>query len=55
MKNKIMLITYADSFGRNLKELNQVLDLYFRKEIGAIHILPFFSFIRRPGVCSVNV
>lgn len=42
MKNKIMLITYADSFGRNLKELNQVLDLYFRKEIGAIHILPFF-------------
>ena len=42
MKNKIMLITYADSFGRNLKELNQVLDLCFRKEIGAIHILPFF-------------
>ncbi len=42
MKNKIMLITYADSFGKNLKELKQILDKYFRKEIGAIHILPFF-------------
>lgn len=42
MKNKIMLITYADSFGRNLRELGDVLDTYFRREIGAVHILPFF-------------
>lgn len=42
MKNKIMLITYADSFGANLKELNQLLLKYFREEIGAVHILPFF-------------
>ena len=42
MKNKIMLITYADSFGRNLKELKEMLDTYFRREIGAVHILPFF-------------
>lgn len=42
MSNKIMLITYGDSFGRNLKELKLMLDTYFRKEIGAIHILPFF-------------
>lgn len=42
MKNEIMLITYADSFGRNLKELKQVLDRYFKREIGSIHILPFF-------------
>lgn len=42
MKNEIMLITYADSLGRNLKELKQVLDLYFKREIGSIHILPFF-------------
>lgn len=42
MKNEIMLITYADSFGRNLKELKQVLDCYFKREIGSIHILPFF-------------
>lgn len=42
MKNKIMLITYADSFGRNLKELKEMLDRYFKREIGAVHILPFF-------------
>lgn len=42
MKNKIMLITYADSFGKNLKELKQVLDTHFDKEIGAVHLLPFF-------------
>ena len=24
MKNKIMLITYADSFGKNLKELKEM-------------------------------
>lgn len=42
MKNKIMLITYADSFGKNLKELRQVLDTHFAREIGSVHILPFF-------------
>lgn len=42
MQNKIMLITYADSFGKNLKELKEVLDTYFKREIGAVHILPFF-------------
>lgn len=42
MENKIMLITYADSFGRNLKELRQALEGFFKREIGAVHILPFF-------------
>lgn len=42
MKNKIMLITYADSFGKNLKELKEVLDTHFDREIGSVHILPFF-------------
>lgn len=42
MENKIMLITYADSFGRNLKELKENLDTYFQEAIGAVHILPFF-------------
>lgn len=42
MKNKIMLITYADSFGKNLRELKETLDRYFRREIGSVHILPFF-------------
>lgn len=42
LKNKIMLITYPDSFGKNLKELKQVVDQYFRREIHALHILPFY-------------
>ena len=42
MKNHIMLITYPDSFGKNLKELNRVMHTYFPKEIGAVHILPFY-------------
>lgn len=40
--NKIMLITYADSMGTNLKELKLALDRYFREAVGSVHILPFF-------------
>lgn len=37
-----MLITYADSLGENLKDLNQVLNKHLRREVGGVHILPFF-------------
>lgn len=40
--NKIMLITYADSLGKNLKELNQVLHKVLEGAVGGVHILPFF-------------
>ncbi len=42
LNNKIMLITYADSLGKNLDELNTVLHTYLQKEVGGVHILPFF-------------
>jgi len=42
LENKVMLITYADSMGCNLKDLNYVLAKYFSKAIGGVHILPFF-------------
>lgn len=42
LNNKIMLITYADSLGKNLKELQDILETYFQKEVGGVHILPFF-------------
>lgn len=42
IENKIMLITYADSFGKNLKELKQVLDTWFKREVASVHILPFY-------------
>ncbi|MCI2050153.1 MAG: sucrose phosphorylase, partial [Lachnospiraceae bacterium] len=41
-ENKIMLITYADSMGKNLKELDEVLSRYFSKAVGGLHVLPFF-------------
>ena len=37
-----MLITYADSMGHHLKDLDQVLEKHFSKSIGGLHILPFF-------------
>lgn len=42
LKNEIMLITYADSLGSNLKELKSVLDKHYKKAVGGVHILPFF-------------
>lgn len=40
--NKIMLITYPDSLGADIRELHNLLDSYFRGAICAIHLLPFF-------------
>ena len=42
IKNTIFLITYADSMGRDLKDLREILKTYFQGVIGGIHLLPFF-------------
>jgi sucrose phosphorylase len=42
LENKIILITYADSLGANLHELQVVLQKYFKDVIGSVHLLPFF-------------
>lgn len=42
LENKIMLITYADSMGDNLKELYEVLNRHYKDAVGGVHILPFF-------------
>lgn len=42
LENKIMLITYADSMGKNLKELRAVLNKHYKEAVGGVHILPFF-------------
>ena len=54
MKNKIMLITYADSFGKEFKRDEGVIDRYFRREIHSIHILPFFPSSRDQGFAPIN-
>lgn len=40
--NKIMLITYGDSMGRNIRELQELLEKYIGSAVGGIHLLPFF-------------
>lgn len=42
IKNEVMLITYADSLGKNLKELKEILEAYYEDAVGGVHILPFF-------------
>lgn len=42
VKNKIMLITYADCMGSNLDDLENVLDKYLEGAVSGLHILPFF-------------
>lgn len=42
LTNKIMLITYADSMGNNLQDLHRLLNQYYQKAVGGVHILPFF-------------
>ena len=42
VKNEVMLITYSDSMGNNLKDLKYVLDTYLEGVVGGVHILPFF-------------
>ncbi len=42
IQNKVMLITYADSMGGDLKELEDIIDSKFYDVIKGIHLLPFF-------------
>ena len=42
IQNKVMLITYPDSMGGDLKNLRQTLERYVPGAVGSIHILPFF-------------
>ena len=42
LRNEIMLITYADSLGRNLQELKYILSKHLRGVVGGLHILPFY-------------
>lgn len=42
LNNKIMLITYPDSMGRDITELKNILQQYFEGVVGGVHILPFY-------------
>lgn len=42
IQNKVQLITYPNSLGKNLIELHYVLRKYFKDLIGGVHLLPFY-------------
>lgn len=52
--NKTMLITYSDSLGKNLKELDENLAKYFGDAIGGVHLLPFFPSTGDRGFAPVD-
>ncbi|MFW6266491.1 MAG: sucrose phosphorylase [Halanaerobiales bacterium] len=54
IKNEIMLITYADSLGKNLKELNNILLEYFAEAVGSVHILPFYPYSADRGFAPIT-
>ena len=54
LSNCIMLITYADSLGINLKELAAVLEDCVKDAIGGIHILPFYPSSADKGFAPLN-
>lgn len=54
VENKIMLITYSDSMGNNLRDLENVMDKYFAKAVAGIHILPFFPSSGDRGFAPVD-
>ena len=55
VKNKVQLITYADSLGGDLKTLDNVLTKYFPNKFkGGIHILPPFPSSGDRGFAPLN-
>jgi sucrose phosphorylase len=54
IKNQIMLITYANSMGSNLKELYRNLETHFDGVFGGVHILPFFPSSGDRGFAVIN-
>ncbi|MGT2636308.1 sucrose phosphorylase [Streptococcus ratti] len=54
IQNKTMLITYSDSLGKNLKELQDNLERYFGTAVGGVHLLPFFPSTGDRGFAPVD-
>ncbi|WP_307976583.1 sucrose phosphorylase [uncultured Streptococcus sp.] len=52
--NKTMLITYSDSLGKNLKELDDNMTKYFGDAVGGVHLLPFFPSTGDRGFAPVD-
>ncbi|EHO45249.1 sucrose phosphorylase [Lentilactobacillus kisonensis] len=54
LTNKAMLITYPDSLGNNLKDLQHVLSTNLDGVVGGVHLLPFFPSAGDRGFSPVD-
>lgn len=54
LTNKTMLITYSDSLGKDLKELQDNLERYFGDSVGGVHLLPFYPSTGDRGFAPVD-
>jgi sucrose phosphorylase len=54
IKNEIMLITYADSMGGDLKSLYAIMEKYFAGTVGGVHLLPFYPSSGDRGFAVIN-
>ena len=54
IENTAMLITYANTMGKDLAALDKVLDRHFEGVFGGIHILPFFPSSGDRGFAVIN-
>lgn len=54
LQNKVQLITYPDSLGKNLIELHYVLRKYFKDLFGGVHLLPFYPSSADRGFAPVT-
>lgn len=54
IKNQVMLITYADSLGENLRDLEENLARHFKSAIGSVHLLPFFPSTGDRGFAPIH-
>lgn len=54
IQNKIQLIVYPDSLGRDLKDLYYVLNKFFKKEVRGVHILPFYPSTSDRGFSPID-
>jgi sucrose phosphorylase len=54
VSNTVQLITYPDSFGRNLNQLHHILVTYFPNAIKGVHILPLYPSTSDRGFSPKN-
>jgi sucrose phosphorylase len=52
--NKIILITYPDSMGKDIPGLHGILNTYFKKAVGGVHLLPFYPSSADRGFAPVD-